>query len=675
MKYIKDIRLEINKEKYDPIIAKQADTARYLLFRILDNGVPFNLQGKTVRARAKKPDGKEIFNDLNTINSDAGLAELKLTNQLLALPGWVKTELRIYEGKDVLSTIPFVIDVVASVGSDASVESTNEFTALTLALSSVQEWDKYFDETSGKIEEKYTPRLNELSSQMEDKAKLTINYDDFGEVQNKNEEIYTYPNRINFGELNEAPLVKNIPNKGMDIIGHWYNDFGLEYTASSENQANGSYVWYDWSWNHKNKPNYDPKRHPLLGWYKGDDTKVLDWICYWLSESGVNVVSLTQTSGFDSTNWSKPSNIHYWEYQLMNNSKNFKALKYILSLKSNSNKDTLEVLKAQNDMVVQAYNTYKNVYTYNINNKKYACVFAWDLELIRGSLDSYNGFANTNAYLIALSENMKNIGYDGVCVMARGCNSSFNFNYLKENDVILLRAEYSSLYNTSQTPHSSYEDYTKRVNFPTTLTDNTILNVLTSTKSKNHPSNWNIDGSTPKLFKDICQNAINHIDKYKMPRILTIYNVSEWGEGGASLQPNMADGFGYLDSIKGLIGFNNPDNIEIDKIKKETKKDIFINNKDWLCAKITNTTLNGGTGNTKTVREFSSLAGIFNYNDKLDDYVFIATIQCQNSTVDGLSCYIYPSFTTGRIYAVCNNLSGLEVTNVSINLMVRKINV
>lgn len=42
---------------------------------------------------------------------------------------------------------------------------------------SIEEWDKYFAETSGKIEEKYTTRLNQIDSQLED---IAINVKNFG---------------------------------------------------------------------------------------------------------------------------------------------------------------------------------------------------------------------------------------------------------------------------------------------------------------------------------------------------------------------------------------------------------------------------------------------------------------------------------------------------------------
>lgn len=170
MKFLRKINLEINKDLYNPIQVKQNDTARYLLFNLLDNGVPFSLENKTVRVYGVKPDGTKVFNNLTIVNAQGGLAELQLTSQMLAKSGWLKLELVIYEATDILSTIKFDIDVIASLREDAAIESTNEFSALTLGLSKLDEWDKYFKETSGAIEEKYTERLNGIDSSLEEKV-------------------------------------------------------------------------------------------------------------------------------------------------------------------------------------------------------------------------------------------------------------------------------------------------------------------------------------------------------------------------------------------------------------------------------------------------------------------------------------------------------------------------
>ena len=53
--------------------------------------------------------------------------------------------------------------------------------------------------------------FNGLNEKIDLNSRLTVDYANFGEQQNKNEQTYTYPNRIDFGEINEATIVKNKP--------------------------------------------------------------------------------------------------------------------------------------------------------------------------------------------------------------------------------------------------------------------------------------------------------------------------------------------------------------------------------------------------------------------------------------------------------------------------------
>ena len=180
MVYPNRVVLNINQKYVMPIpYTQQRDTARVLTFNILDNGVPFSLQGKTVRARIAKPDKTKCYNDLTITNATNGECTLKLTNQILAVAGNVNCQLEIKEGEELLSTIIFSIDVEPSIDISGAVESTNEFTALENGIIKLDEWDKYFKETSGAIEEKYTERLNGIASSLED---IAINIEQFGAI-------------------------------------------------------------------------------------------------------------------------------------------------------------------------------------------------------------------------------------------------------------------------------------------------------------------------------------------------------------------------------------------------------------------------------------------------------------------------------------------------------------
>ena len=213
------IKLDIDQEYYNLIPAQQGDTARVLNFQILNNNIPFSLENKTVRARIKKPDGNVCYNDMEIINASEGECDLKLTNQILIKPGMCKVQLEIMENGEILSTIIFAIFIRESIDIKDAAESTNEFTALENGIIKLDEWDKYFKETSGTIEEKYTERLNGIDSSLEEKATKAELSDTKVEVSKKansdfvNEELIK---KANISEVRESTLIRQINVSEMD---------------------------------------------------------------------------------------------------------------------------------------------------------------------------------------------------------------------------------------------------------------------------------------------------------------------------------------------------------------------------------------------------------------------------------------------------------------------------
>ncbi|WP_298549244.1 hypothetical protein [uncultured Aquimarina sp.] len=472
--------------------------------------------------------------------------------------------------------------------------------------------------------------------------------------------------RITGGNLMEAPTIKNIPNKGLDVIAHWYNDFGLDYTFST---WRNNYNWYDWSWNYDsdNGNPYDPQRHPLLGWYRGDDPKVLDWICYWLGENGINGVSISHVPS--TSNWTNRSDKSHWIYQLMQNTKNFKALKYILFTEFTESKSKIE--SQNNDFIDNILSNYDNIYLYNKNGKKYVTLFCWDLESIRGIYDNYNGSTNTIQYLINFSNKLKSKGYDGLCLLARNYNSNHfdsQIDYLEHNGVVLLKSEYSTRYGTDESYNNSYINYSENVQFPTKT--NEVLNIMTSAESRDHTSDWKLYNSSPQYFKNLVDKAVNHIHKYDLPKLLTVYNVSEWAEGGASLIPNQEDLFGYLDAIKSINKY--PEN-------NISKNSLFKVSKEWYVSKRNGVVLNGGIGNELTVKDFGEdgqLDQFFSYLDKKEDYVFFVNLDFPSNSIDyQVSYYLNVDFNNKRVYVNVINKSGANISDVGISLMIRKIKI
>lgn len=164
MKFPKKVDIDVSKDLYNPIQVKQSDNARYLLFRILDNGVPFDLTGKTVRFFGKKPDGKEIYNDMTITSATKGECELRLTSGALSTPGILQLEIEIKENEDTISTFILDVNIKKSLRSNSSIESSNEYTVIEKIIETMKEWIEKAKDAVRRVDEatKKIPPKEEL---------------------------------------------------------------------------------------------------------------------------------------------------------------------------------------------------------------------------------------------------------------------------------------------------------------------------------------------------------------------------------------------------------------------------------------------------------------------------------------------------------------------------------
>ena len=154
MKYInKRQYLDLAFEELIKIKVKQKDTARYILFRLLDNGRIFDLTGKSVTFFAKKPDSKEVFNQATITSASNGECEIQLTSQVLAVQGIVECELVIYEEEDILSTFIFELDVKKSLRGNSAIESSNEYSIIEKIIDKMKEWIEKTKEAIKRVDE------------------------------------------------------------------------------------------------------------------------------------------------------------------------------------------------------------------------------------------------------------------------------------------------------------------------------------------------------------------------------------------------------------------------------------------------------------------------------------------------------------------------------------------
>ena len=358
------------------------------------------------------------------------------------------------------------------------------------------------------------------------------------------------------GSLVPPPLSTAEPELRADLLAHWYNDFGCEYRRTKGRRA-GWIGWYYWTWNfHDAKGDgYDPARHPLLGFYRGDDPVVLDWQSYWLREYGVKGVLLCQ--GFNSTKglagWEDPQDHNHWLWQLFHHTPNFRKLRYVMYGPTPWGKCTPETQRAVEnawyDLVDTIYRRFDHPYTIVRDGKRYPVVFLWAEQALRGVFDNYRGGAQLTAFYLRLGKRFQEAGYDGVALFARqNSRHALDLDALERGGVLHFLAEYASVQGKGKT-------YPEAIANHAPPTDpRTILSVMTAKHTHTpHPSKWDCPGHSPAQFRLLLQKTVDHLDRTGMPRIITCYNVAEWAEGGPGLQPNVLDRFGYLEAVRDAL--------------------------------------------------------------------------------------------------------------------------
>lgn len=127
--YIQEITLDINSNNsYTTIGAKQGDQgSRVILVRITQDGnEPTFTSAYSAFFRCRKPDGHAIINEA-TIIPNTNKIEVTLTAQTLSAAGRAYADLALYKDGNVLSTLPFIIIIMASPYVASQAISSDEF--------------------------------------------------------------------------------------------------------------------------------------------------------------------------------------------------------------------------------------------------------------------------------------------------------------------------------------------------------------------------------------------------------------------------------------------------------------------------------------------------------------------------------------------------------------------
>lgn len=139
-----------------PVRIMQGDAmSRVLKITLASCGAPVDLTNTAVSVHFLRPQGLQSFLPAEIIDAAAGLVQVTLTSQVAAEPGTVKLIIRAVKADpvEVLFSGTAQIQVMANGVDDGAIESTNEFTALTVALAQVQQFEgRITDLETGKID-------------------------------------------------------------------------------------------------------------------------------------------------------------------------------------------------------------------------------------------------------------------------------------------------------------------------------------------------------------------------------------------------------------------------------------------------------------------------------------------------------------------------------------------
>lgn len=346
-----------------------------------------------------------------------------------------------------------------------------------------------------------------------------------------------------------APPISRANIKGdVDILVHFYNDFGLEWTRLQGPRTSAP-TWYTWEWNHVGQSGYDASRHPVMGWYRGDDANVLDWISYDLREAGVTAVGV-YAPDINVGAWSASSDDRYWAYQLINNAPNFRGLKFFLPGKYDVS--AAACLADWQSIIYNFINVYDNYYSININGRICPVIFVFDGEGLRTTL---GGTSQLQTFLRARAAEAVSLGYGGLAVIARNPTANISsFSYAEEENFNVYYFpggyEVQPAYSPGATTYNQLVD-----NYAPPDDQRSVLCITTSAKSvPPHPSSFDWPGTTPGYYRRWLNKAINNILNTYKPRMLIAGNVSEWAENGPGLMADRLNGWGYLDAVKAAIG-------------------------------------------------------------------------------------------------------------------------
>lgn len=221
-----DINLDLTRRTSEiPRFVMQYEVdSRTLNFTILNNGVAYDLTGKTVTLCMEKPDGELIYNAVTVPAGTAGKCNITLTAQAQAAAGVAKCWVRIVGAASVTYSPQFDIEIREVTDFSGAVESTSEFMALDTALAQIEGFEArigdqaYTEQNYITDDESVTHSIDALDVQVKNNADDITDVSDVADanVANIGTRLYTEDNYITDGD----PLTTSIDDLDMALKEH-----------------------------------------------------------------------------------------------------------------------------------------------------------------------------------------------------------------------------------------------------------------------------------------------------------------------------------------------------------------------------------------------------------------------------------------------------------------------
>lgn len=147
-------RYQMIRNKSPEFVQYDTETAKLNLV-FLENGIPFIIPYERLVLIIKKPDQKEVYQNIETFSRNT--AEVILHNQALTVAGTLQCQIKMYQESKLESTWTFEVKVKPSIGNEDVIKSTDEYQVLQQLFMDV-------DSKKDEMEQAITENINQNNS-------------------------------------------------------------------------------------------------------------------------------------------------------------------------------------------------------------------------------------------------------------------------------------------------------------------------------------------------------------------------------------------------------------------------------------------------------------------------------------------------------------------------------